>query len=141
MKKSLQVWFLLAGLLLLSPACSEDSLEDPLPELPAPDGDGNEDDGDTPPDFTPVGTVEVFNASLLDDNYILFNDAAANRVFLMDQQARLLYEWELTNNIGNDVFLLPDGRLLASLESDTPQVPFGGKGGRLQFVAPDGTVE
>jgi hypothetical protein len=59
----------------------------------------------------------------------------------MDKDARLLHEWDLTNNIGNDVFLLPNGKLLASLESDAPKVPFGGKGGRLQFVAFDGTVE
>jgi hypothetical protein len=59
----------------------------------------------------------------------------------MDKEARLLHEWPLTNNIGNDVFLLPNGKLLASLESDSPQIQLGGKGGRLQFIAPDGTVD
>ncbi len=93
------------------------------------------------PDFTPEGVVAVFNADKVDDNYILVNDAAANRVYLMDKEARLLHEWTLTNNIGNDVFLLPSGKLLASLEADDPQIKLGGKGGKLQFVAPDGTVE
>ena len=93
------------------------------------------------PDFTPEGIVEVFNADKVDDNYILVNDAAANRVFLINKEARLLHEWSLTNNIGNDAFLLPNGKLLASLESDDPQIKLGGKGGRLQIVAPDGTVE
>ncbi|CAN0545831.1 unnamed protein product, partial [Laminaria digitata] len=59
----------------------------------------------------------------------------------MNKEARLLHEWTLTNNIGNDVFLLPNGNLLASLEADDPQIVLGGKGGKLQFVAPDGTVE
>ncbi|MGB5369549.1 MAG: aryl-sulfate sulfotransferase [Flavobacteriaceae bacterium] len=93
------------------------------------------------PDFTPEGIVEVFNADKMDDSFILVNDAASNRVYLMNKEARLLYEWNLTNNIGNDVFLLDNGRLLASLESDNPQIKLGGKGGRLQFVAPDGTLE
>ena len=93
------------------------------------------------PIFTPEGSVEVFNANKVDENYILVNDAAANRVYLMDKEARLLYEWTLTNNIGNDVFLLPNGKLLASLESDNPQIKLGGKGGRLQFIDPDGTVD
>ncbi|NJB72757.1 hypothetical protein GGR42_003248 [Saonia flava] len=93
------------------------------------------------PDFTPEGIVEVFNAEKIDDNYILVNDAGGNRVYLMDKEARLLHEWSLTNNIGNDVLLLPNGNLLASLESDDPTIKLGGKGGRLQIVSPDETVE
>lgn len=107
--------------------------EEPIPEEPEP--------VDEEPDFVPEGTVEVLDTDKIDGNYILVNDAASNRVFLMDKEARLLHEWTLTNNIGNDVFLLPNGKLLASLETDDPLIGLGGKGGRLQFVAPDGTVE
>jgi len=53
----------------------------------------------------------------------------------------LLYQWELSNNIGNDVFLQSDGRLLACLESDSPQIPFGGQGGQIQFVDKDGNID
>lgn len=106
--------------------------DDPIPKDP-PD---NEE-----PVFTPEGIVEIFSADKIDSNYILVNEAAANRVFLIDKEARLLHEWPLTNNIGNDVSLLPNGMLLASLESDSPQIQLGGKGGRLQFIAPDGTVD
>ena len=126
-------------------SCSEDDsikddnqiiVEDPVIEDP-----DNEDPTNEDPEFTPEGVVEVLNADKIDDNYILVNDAAANRVFLMNKEARLLHEWPLTNNIGNDVFLLPNGKLLGSLEADDPQIPLGGKGGKLQFIAPDGTVE
>jgi len=92
-------------------------------------------------DITPEGMVEVFNEDKIDDNYILVNDAAANRAFVMNKKAELLHEWPLTNNIGNDVFLLPNGKLLASLEADEPVIKLGGKGGKLQLIAPDGTVE
>ncbi len=124
-------------------SCSEDELtgkdteivgEEPIPEEP-------EDPVIEEPDFTLEGIVEVFNPDKVDDNFILVNDAAANRAYLMDKEARLLHEWTLTNNIGNDVFLLPNGKLLASLESDDPQIKLGGKGGRLQIIAPDNSVE
>lgn len=90
--------------------------------------------------FTPLGQVELLNPDKIDDNYILVNDAGANRVYLMNKQAKLLYEWTLTNNIGNDVILLPDGNLLAALEADEPKIPIGGKGGKIQVVEPNGTV-
>jgi len=138
------LFILLASIVWLQ-SCSEDGVvvedneiiaEEPVPEEPEdPDPIIEE------PDFTPEGVVEVFNADKVDDNYILVNDAAANRVYLMDKEARLLHEWTLTNNIGNDVFLLPNGKLLASLESDDPQIRLGGKGGRLQIVDPVGNVE
>lgn len=128
-------------------ACSSDNTSDSDSEVetgikPIPE-ETKDIDPEEPkePDFVPEGIVEVFNADRIDDNYILVNDAAANRAYLMTKEARLLHEWTLTNNIGNDAFLLPNGSLLTSLESDDPQIKLGGKGGRLQFVAPDGTLE
>jgi hypothetical protein len=139
---SAKLFMLLASLVWLQ-SCSGDDVteedtqiiaEEPIPDEP-------EDSVIEEPDFTPEGIVEVFNPNKVDDNYILVNDAAANRVYLMNKEARLLYEWNLTNNIGNDVFLLPNGKLLASLESDDPQIKLGGKGGRLQMIAPVETLE
>lgn len=127
-------------------ACSEDDAIKEIDQViidepPIEDGDTEEPkDSIVVPDFTPLGVVEVLNADKVDNNYILVNDAAANRVYLMDKEARLLHEWSLSNNIGNDVFLLPNGQLLASLESDDPQIKLGGKGGRLQIVNTDETL-
>lgn len=100
----------------------------------------NQDEEEVVVETTLVGQVEILNADKVDDNYILVNDAKANRVYLMNKQAKLLYEWTLTNNIGNDVILLPNGNLLAALEADEPKIPIGGKGGKIQLVDPDGTV-
>ncbi|WP_430967214.1 aryl-sulfate sulfotransferase [Spongiimicrobium sp. 2-473A-2-J] len=88
------------------------------------------------------GTTEFLFPNLVYDGLVLINDAGNNRAYLMDKEAKNVFEWPLGgNNIGNDVFLLPDGRLLASLEADSPQITFGGKGGKIQFISPDGTVE
>lgn len=90
--------------------------------------------------FIPVGTIENFNETKVDTNYILVNDAGANRVYLMSKQAQLIYEWSFSNNIGNDVYLLPDGNILASLESDEPKIPLGGKGGKIQIIEPNNNI-
>ena len=88
-----------------------------------------------------MGRVELYNAALASDDVILVNDASSNRVYVMNKNANLLHEWPLSNNIGNDAFLLPDARLLASLEADEPKITFGGKGGQVQLVDKDGNIE
>jgi hypothetical protein len=126
-------------------SCSNDDVQD-IPVVPedqtvTPEPEGNSPDPQPEEGEDVLGTVEFINPERVDDNYILVNDAGANRAYIMDKQARLLHEWTLTNKIGNDVFLLPDGRVLASLESDEPKINIGGKGGQLQFIGPDNTVE
>lgn len=123
-------------------SCSDDDMPKVEPEsIVEIEPESIPENPDNESNFTPLGSVEVLISDKVDDNYILVNDAGANRVYLMNKEARLLHEWKLTSNIGNDVFLLPSGKLLASLEVDDPQIKLGGKGGKLQFVAADGTVE
>ena len=116
-----------------TPNLNDDVIINPIDTIPDPDGpiiiDGA------------LGRVELYNATLASDDVILVNDASANRVFVMNKEAGLLHEWPLSNNIGNDAFLLPDARLLASLETDEPKILFGGKGGQVQFVDKDGNIE
>jgi len=86
-----------------------------------------------------LGTVTFYNQALVEDHYILVNDAAANSVYLMDKNANIVYEWPLGDRkIGNDVLLLEDGTLLASLQTEGPDILFGGFGGTIQLIAKDG---
>ncbi len=149
MRKILPLFGLVLMLSLLGMySCSEDSIEAPEIKEDATEGpvDNENSGGTTDPtpdsgnDASSEGGVEFLNPSLVDNSYILVNDAGANRAYIMDKDANLIHEWDLTNNIGNDVFLLPDGNVLASLESDDPKIKFGGQGGRLQFVSPDNSV-
>ncbi len=113
----------------------EDGIVDPTDTITDPVVDGPMTiDGE-------LGKVQIFNADLLSNDLILVNDARNNQVYVMDRLASLLHQWELSNNIGNDVFLQSDGRLLACLESDSPQIPFGGQGGQIQFVDKDGNTD
>ncbi|TDQ28984.1 aryl-sulfate sulfotransferase [Zeaxanthinibacter enoshimensis] len=92
-------------------------------------------------DDSPESPVTFFYPDLVMDHYILINNAASNEVYLINKQGERVFDWSLSNNIGNDVYLLPDGRLLASLEADDVKMALGGQGGKLQFVAADGTIE
>ena len=86
-----------------------------------------------------LGTVTFFNKALAEDHYILVNDAGANRVYLMDKIGDIVYEWPLgERKIGNDVLLLDNGTLLASLQSENPEFSFGGLGGNIQIINKEG---
>lgn len=140
MRSLLYIFVGIAFLLFLS--CTNDDaplipeeevvVDDPVPQDPV-------DPIEEPPVF--MGEVQTFNANLVYNGLILVNDAGNNRAFVMDKDAKLIHEWPLSNNLGNDAFLEADGRLLASLEADDPKITLGGQGGKLQFIAPDGTIE
>lgn len=92
--------------------------------------------------ITPQGEVVFFNEDLVYDGYILVAGASRNRVFIMNKQSDLIFEWPMNGErLGNDVNLLPNGRLLAMLEDDNAQLKFGGYGGKIQLIDKDGNVD
>lgn len=134
--------FGLVGLAVLGIiSCSSDNTPDVIDDVTIDPIDTIPDSNDPTIINGPLGRAELYNPALASDDVILVNDAGANRVYIMNKNAQLLYEWTLSNNIGNDVFLLPDARLLASLEADEPKITFGGKGGQVQFVDKDNTID
>ena len=148
MKEKICLLILLFGSVLLT-SCEKDTTELPEeegteevlgdPDAQDDDSDGSSGSGDGDSGSGTV-TVEFLNRSLVDDNYVLINNAGSNRVYLINKQGDILYEWPLNSNIGNDVVWLPDQRLLASLEAETPKITFGGQGGKLQITDKDGNV-
>lgn len=88
-----------------------------------------------------MGTVTFYNKELMEDHYILVNDAMDNRVYLMDKNGDLVYEWPLgERKIGNDVVLLEDGTLLAALQAEGSDILFGGFGGKIQIIDKEGNA-
>jgi hypothetical protein len=143
----------LTGLLFLTMtfSCSTDTIQNlELPNtdntIDTNDGNGDDEIDDIEPITNPnpigdqAGNVEFFNKNLVDDNYILVNDAGNNFVYLMDKNASVLHQWNLNGgDLGNDCFLLEDGQLLAMVESDDPIIQLGGNGGKIQLLDYDGT--
>ena len=128
--------------LLFTTACNQDDSIDPVVETETENEPTSEEP--TPVDPEPpevMGATEIFNSLLMYDGLVLVNDAKNNRAFLMDKNALLVHEWPISTALGNDAFLLPNGKILASLEAEDPKITFGGQGGKVQFIAADGTVE
>lgn len=141
-------WIAFLGLFFFSLyACTEDSMEleniPTIQESPDEEEEVEETETENPnPIGISAGTTTFLNADLTDDNYILVNDAANNFVYLMDKNARVLHQWNLNGgDLGNDCFLLDNGKLLAMVESDDPKILFGGQGGKVQLLDYDGTEE
>ncbi|WP_245233055.1 aryl-sulfate sulfotransferase [Maribacter forsetii] len=89
-----------------------------------------------------TGTILLNNKLLSQEGYVLVNESSDDRVYLMEKDSALIvHEWNLEFGLGNDVELLADGRLLASLGVETPDFSFGGFGGIIQLINPDSTVD
>lgn len=118
----------------------QETLENPT----TPKEEEEEEEEDLTENPNPVelsaNSVTFFNENLVDDNYILVNDAGNNYVYIMDKNANVLHQWNLNGgDLGNDCFLLENGKLLAMVESDNPQILLGGQGGKVQLLEPDGS--
>lgn len=89
-----------------------------------------------------TGTILLNNKLLTQEGYVLVNESSDDRVYLMEKDSALIvHEWNLEFGLGNDIELLADGRLLASLGVETPDFSFGGFGGIIQLINPDSTVD
>lgn len=118
----------------------QENLENP----PIPEEEEEEEESEQTENPNPVtlssNSVTYFNETMVDDNYILVNDAGNNFVYVMDKNANVLHQWNLNGgDLGNDCFLLNNGNLLAMVESDNPQILLGGQGGKVQLLESDGT--
>jgi hypothetical protein len=75
--------------------------------------------------------------------YTLFAPLNHKSTYLINMAGEVVHQWEHEDQVGNSVYLLPDGRLLRPLHVGDNQVfgapPFGG--GRLQIINWDGEVE
>ncbi|MFP2996182.1 aryl-sulfate sulfotransferase [Spongiivirga sp. MCCC 1A20706] len=146
-----KLYILVSFLAIILAACNKDSMgneaeaENPIEEPENPDSnptDGEEGPTDNPNAGERVGNVEFFNNDLISQDHILVNDAGGNRVYFMDRQGKITYDWPLNNgDLGNDCKVLENGKLLAMLESDDPQILIGGFGGKIEIIDSKGNVE
>lgn len=105
-------------------------------EIPKEEG-GLENPGKT----DPKGEILIYKPSLIDDSYVLVNNAGTNRVFLIEKESgNLFHEWDLPAGIGNDAELMEDGILLAALVVEEPSFLFGGYGGRMAMIKANGEI-
>ncbi len=133
--------YVFAILSLLITSCSSDDKLKPVVPDETPDPIVNDLENPDSTIETDLGTVEYFNEGLVDDNYILVNDASAHRVYLMDKKAELVHEWPLNGKkLGFDAFLMDDGKLLIMFKAEDSKIELGGFGGKLQILNKNGSI-
>jgi hypothetical protein len=119
-----------AGLLLVAPALAQDGAP------PARPGFISHEEGD------PALTRGIkVNAEGATDGYLLLAPLNSTRTYLVDMDGTVKHTWEHDSSPGGGNYLLADGTLLrCGREDDDPRFKGGGIGGRMQKVAPDGTL-
>ena len=103
----------------------------------------NDDDPVTIPP-TPVvlaDEVEVYEENLIDNGFVLAIENGGTSSYLVDKTGRRLFEWNFNDNLGNDFELLPDGRVIGIFKSANPPFSFGGFGGIIRIISPDGSLD
>ncbi len=85
--------------------------------------------------------IEVFNEALLENSLVLSMNNGGQRAFLMDKKGNELFEWSFEDRLGQDLEILPDGRMLGMFKVDEPMISFGGFGGIVRILDLDGSVD
>ncbi|WP_452226214.1 aryl-sulfate sulfotransferase [Lacinutrix cladophorae] len=88
-----------------------------------------------------TSNVEIFNNEKLDNSLTLAILKGEKSAFLVDKQGYKKYEWEFEDNLGNDLEIMPNGKLLGIFKDENAQITFGGYGGKLKIINPDHTVD
>ncbi|HEX9794566.1 MAG TPA: aryl-sulfate sulfotransferase [Planctomycetota bacterium] len=149
--------FLLFAAPLLPLACGDaaaggTAAEVPAAEVPAAAGpDAGGPDAGGPPDpagfMSPgeadpeAGTGVVLRKDGAFDGYTMIAPLNSTMVYLLDMDGKPVHEWRADSAPGGHQYLLADGTLLrAGREDVNPKFRGGGIGGRVQRLAPDGSV-
>jgi hypothetical protein len=106
----------------------------------------NNDDNNTPPeeeeeDVILTNNIEIYETNLIDDSYTLAVENGGTASYLLDKAGNRIKEWEFDTNLGNDLELLPGGKLLGIFKSEDPVFSFGGYGGIVRIINNDGSVD
>ncbi|WP_179315563.1 aryl-sulfate sulfotransferase [Winogradskyella undariae] len=86
--------------------------------------------------------VELYDSGKLENSFVLGVINGGTSSFLIDKTGLKLKEWNFENNLGNDLVLLPSGKLLGIFKPDSdPEFSFGGYGGIIKIINTDGSID
>ncbi|OUR92651.1 hypothetical protein A9Q87_06310 [Flavobacteriales bacterium 34_180_T64] len=101
----------------------------------------NNDDDNSTPTLNLTPNIEVYNEGLIDNSLVLAIENAGNTSYLIDKTGVRIYEWNFDTRLGNDLELLPDGKLLGMFKVNAPEINFGGAGGTVKILNSDSSVD
>ena len=121
-------YFLIASLVAFA-SCSDDDTTTPAISTPDPEPVAVTDE------------VEIYDAAKIHNNLTLAIVNGSDAAFLLDKTGQKLYEWAFDDRVGNDLEILPDGKLLGIFKDENAQIQFGGYGGKIKIINLDGTTD
>lgn len=86
-------------------------------------------------------TIETYNENIIEDSYILAVENGAKNAFVFNKKGDTIKEWNFDLKLGNDLEILPDGRLLGMFKTEAPFFEFGGYGGIIRILNSEGVTE
>jgi len=84
--------------------------------------------------------VDVYKRDLLENSYVLAIKNGDLEAFLLDKKGKQVYDWTFDTNLGNDLELLPDGKVIGMFKIADPVFSFGGYGGIVKILNINGTT-
>jgi hypothetical protein len=104
----------------------------------------SDDDTAITPDPDPITLapeVEIYEADKIHNNLTLAVVNGSNNAFLVDKTGEKLHEFNFPSNLGNDLEILPNGKLLGIFKAENPSIIFGGYAGIVRIMDLEGNIE
>lgn len=78
---------------------------------------------------------------VIDNSYVLAVKNGGTESFLFDKNGVEVFKWTFDLNLGNDLELLPNGKLIGMFKTANPVFSFGGFGGIVKILNINGTTD
>ena len=105
------------------------------------DSNNSLEDIDPDPIINLPDEVEIYVQDKLEKSWVLAVVNGGTEAYLIDKKGERIFEWVFEDHLGNDLELLPDGRLLGIFKVENPEFSFGGFGGIIKIIGVDGSVD
>lgn len=125
--------YLACAFLFMFVSCGDDDTNIITPEA--------EDPNPSPDPITLAPEVEVYDAEKIHNNLTFVVNAAKDFAFILDKTGQKVHEFTFDEPLGNDLEILPNGKLLGIFKDPNAQILFGGHGGIVKIINFNGNVE
>lgn len=85
--------------------------------------------------------IEVYEEGLFHNNLVLAIESSAKTAYLINKEGEKLFTWVFEDLLGNDFELFPNGNAIGIFKIDNPPFTFGGYGGIVKIIKPNGTID
>ncbi len=85
--------------------------------------------------------INIYQPEFINDDYVLAVVNGSDHAFIMDKAGNRLREFDFEHSLGNDLEILPDGRMLGIFKDPDAQITFGGYGGIAKIINSNGSID